>query len=63
MIKLAEHSRRHHEYACGACQVILPIELISAILGRGTLTQCVNCSAILFIDQALRESLAPASKR
>lgn len=62
MAPIEEHSRRHMEYSCGACQVMLPIELVSSILGRGALTQCVSCGAILYMEDSLRESMT-AGKR
>lgn len=62
MAPIQEHSRRHMEYSCGACQVMLPIELVSSILGRGAITQCVSCGAILYMEDALRESMT-AGKR
>lgn len=62
MAAIEEHSRRNMDYSCSACQVMLPVELVSSLLSRGTLTLCSNCGAILFIEQALRESFA-AGKR
>jgi len=60
---IEEHSRRHLEYACGACSVLLPIELVNAVLSRGEITQCSSCSAILYMHADLRESMTPAAKR
>lgn len=63
MAPIEEHSRRDRDYSCGACQVMLPVELVSSLLSRGTITHCTNCGAILFIEQELRESLATGGKR
>jgi len=62
MAPIEEHSRRHMEYACGACQVLLPVELVSRLLGRGELTRCVNCGSILFVEETLRQEMQPAGK-
>lgn len=61
MAPLEEYDRRNMEYACGACQVLLPIEKLNGLLGRGDLTTCSNCGVILFLEDALRE--AHTSKR
>jgi predicted nucleic acid-binding Zn-ribbon protein len=62
MAAIEEHSRRNMDYSCGACQVMLPVELVSSLLSRGGVTLCSNCGAILYIEQELRESFA-AGKR
>ncbi len=62
MAPIEEQDRRNMEYSCGNCQVMLPIELVSAILGRGEIRQCVSCGSILYIDQALREAMMPAKR-
>jgi len=61
MAPLEEHDRRHMEYACGSCQVLLPMEKLNGLLGRGDLTLCTNCGVILFLEDSVRE--AHASKR
>lgn len=61
MAPLEEYDRRNMEYACGACQVLLPIEKLNGLLGRGLLTTCSNCGVILYLEDALRE--AHTSKR
>ena len=55
MAPVSEHSRKHMEYACGACQVLLPFESVNRLLGNGDLTFCGNCGAILYIEDELRE--------
>ena len=61
MAPLEEHDRRHMEYACGACQVLLPMEKLNGLLGRGDLTLCSNCGVILYLEDSVRET--HASKR
>lgn len=43
---------RDHEYTCAACMMTLPVETLNHI-SRGTLTRCVNCQCILFVDGEL----------
>ncbi len=63
MAAIEEHSRRHMEFSCGACQVLQPMETISTLLGAtAPVTQCVSCGAILYVEEALRESMT-SSKR
>ncbi|MFG0257288.1 MAG: zinc ribbon domain-containing protein [Phycisphaerales bacterium JB043] len=57
MAALEEHSRRSMEYACGSCQTMVPVELVSRLLGRGDLTLCVSCGSILYLDSTLKESM------
>lgn len=56
MAPLEEHDRRHVEYACGACQVLLPMEKLNGLMGRGDLTTCSACGVILYLEEAVRES-------
>ncbi len=63
MAPVEEHSRRHMEYACGSCQFILPIESVNRLLGKGDLTLCVNCRAILYVEEDIREAVASTAKR
>jgi predicted nucleic acid-binding Zn-ribbon protein len=51
-------SRRHHEYACGACNLEIPKESVSRLAGNGNLiVQCRACGRILFNRE---ESTVPA---
>lgn len=58
MSPLEEHDRKRMEYACGACQVLMPVEVVSTLVGRGDLTRCVSCGVILYVQEETRESLA-----
>ncbi|MFG0275776.1 MAG: zinc ribbon domain-containing protein [Phycisphaerales bacterium] len=62
MAPIEEHSRRSMEYACGGCQTMLPVELVSRLLGKGDLTRCVSCGSILYMEETLRESMMAAKK-
>jgi len=62
MAPIAEHSRKHMEYSCGSCQVLLPFESVNRLLGNGDLTFCGNCGSILYIEDALRELVTGGKK-
>lgn len=63
MAPLEEHDRKRMEYACGSCQVLLPIEKLNGLLGHGRLTTCSACGAILYLEDAVREAATPASRK
>ncbi|MCZ6836094.1 MAG: C4-type zinc ribbon domain-containing protein [Planctomycetota bacterium] len=59
MAELFEINRRHREYACGACNIHLPFELVSRLMGAcDDLVRCATCSRILYMQDELRGSLA-----
>lgn len=62
MAPIEEHSRRSMEYACGGCQTMLPVEVVSRLLGKGELTRCVSCGSILYMESSLREQMLAAKK-
>lgn len=62
MAPVSEHSRKHMEYACGSCQVLLPFEAVNRLLGDGDLTFCGNCGAILYLEDSLREMVTGGKK-
>lgn len=52
MAPVIEVSRRHREYACGACNLEIPKESFSKLSGTGeSLVQCKACARILYIDE------------
>lgn len=55
MAEIVETNRRRMEYSCGACNMALPIEKLSALLSSGALTKCTSCGRILFIGEEIRE--------
>ena len=58
MAPLEEHDRRNREYACGSCQVLLPLEKLNGLLGRGEVTQCSSCGALLYLEETVRENVS-----
>ncbi|RMD64761.1 MAG: hypothetical protein D6824_03530 [Planctomycetota bacterium] len=58
MAPLEEHDRKRMEYACGACQVLMPVEVISTLLGSGDVTRCVSCGVLLYVQEETREALS-----
>lgn len=62
MAPLEEHDRKRMEYACGSCQVLLPIEMLNGLLGHGRITNCTACGAILYLEDSVREAVTPSRK-
>jgi predicted nucleic acid-binding Zn-ribbon protein len=63
MAPVQELDRRRHEYSCGACQMAIPVETVSALI-RGTaanspLVRCVSCGCLLYIEKEVAERLQP----
>lgn len=58
MAPLEEHDRRNREYCCGSCQVLLPLEKLNGLLGRGELTLCTNCGVLLYLEESVRENVS-----
>ncbi len=63
MAPLEEYDRRNREYACGSCQMLLPLEKLNALISRGELTACTACGAILFLDENVREGVVNTGRR
>lgn len=63
MAPLEEHDRRNREYACGSCQMLLPLEKLNALITRGELTACTACGAILFLEENVREGVVNTGRR
>lgn len=63
MAPLEEHDRRNREYCCGSCQVLLPLEKLNALIGRGELTACTNCGVLLFIEEDVKGNVVSASRK
>lgn len=51
--------RKRHEYTCGACQMSIPVDAVSALLSRGKLTLCASCQCILYLDEDAMKALNP----
>lgn len=63
MAPLEEHDRRNREYACGSCQMLLPLEKLNALITRGEMTACTACGAILFLEENVREGVVNTGRR
>jgi predicted nucleic acid-binding Zn-ribbon protein len=49
--------RRRHEFHCGACMMLVPVEAMSSLLSHGSITQCPSCGCILFLEEKDRETM------
>lgn len=69
MAQVEELDRKRHEYACGSCQMAVPVETLNALI-RGSapnsstpVTLCVNCGCILFLQAETAESFQKAAAK
>lgn len=62
MASIEELNRRAFEYCCSACQVLLPMEIVSSSLSGAELNKCSNCGAYLYFDEATREIVVPVKR-
>lgn len=63
MAALEVHDRKRMEFLCGACQVLLPMEKINSLLGRGDMATCTSCGCILYVEESVRDSVTPSAKK
>jgi predicted nucleic acid-binding Zn-ribbon protein len=67
MAPVQELDRRSHDYTCGACQMTVPVETVSALIrsaaGKAPVVQCHSCGCILYIEKETAEALQPGAKR
>lgn len=54
--------RKRHEFHCGSCMMLLPVEAMSGLLSHGSLTQCSSCGCILYIEEKDRETMMSGKK-
>ena len=62
MAQIEIADRKRHEFHCGACMMLLPVEAMSGLLSHGRLTQCPSCGCILYVEETDRETMS-SSKR
>jgi predicted nucleic acid-binding Zn-ribbon protein len=67
MAPVEELDRRRHEYSCGACQMAVPVETVSALI-RGTaanspVVRCVSCGCLLYIEKEVADRLQPGQAK
>lgn len=63
MAALEVHDKKRMEFLCGCCQVLLPMEKINSLLGRGDMATCTSCGCILYVEESVRDSVTPGSKK
>ncbi len=63
MAPLEVHDRKRMEFLCGSCQVLLPMEKINSLLGRGDMATCTSCGCLLYVEESVRDAVTPASKK
>ncbi len=58
-----EEDRRRLEYTCEGCYIQLPVEAVNKLLTRpNELVICPSCGRILYINDALRDSVGSSKK-
>ena len=61
MAPIAEINRRHREYSCSACNIEMPFEAVLRLTSDlNTIYPCRACGRILYLEDALRETIGPA---
>ncbi len=62
MAQIEIADRKRHEFHCGSCMMLLPVETMSGLLSHGRLTQCPSCGCILYVEETDRETMSSAKR-
>jgi predicted nucleic acid-binding Zn-ribbon protein len=62
MAPVEVQDRKRHEFTCGSCMMSIPVEIVNRLMTHGTLTRCVSCQCILYMDQTATDAMQPPSK-
>lgn len=54
MAEIVEEDRKRQEYCCGACNMTVPVEVVSVLLRRAGLANCPSCRRILYMSDEVR---------
>ncbi len=62
MAPVEVQDRKRHEFNCGSCMMSIPVEIVNRLMTHGTLTYCVSCQCILYMDEAATTAMQPAKR-
>lgn len=62
MASIEEMDRKRMEYCCSACQVLLPMDVVSTSINGGTICRCPSCRAFLYIEESTRDAAIPTKR-
>lgn len=62
MAPIEVQDRKRYEFTCGSCMMSIPVESVNKLLTHGTITRCVSCQCILYLDEAAKEAMQPAKR-
>ena len=61
MAQIEEVNRRNRQYACGACNMHVPFQLVAELCGPvDRVVTCKSCQRLLYMAEDLRGALAPS---
>lgn len=52
------HDRRNHEWTCGACQQMVPVQVLNDI-SQGKFTRCRSCTCFLYTEEDVTSKKPP----
>lgn len=62
MAPVEVQDRKRHEFNCGSCMMSIPVEIVNRLMTHGTITRCVSCQCILYMDEAATTAMQPAKR-